>query len=311
MTSFETLLSVTVFGVNVSTIGGLALVLIMLTMGLTLRPVDFARLLSHKRALAAGVIAQLVLLPAFAFLLVFIFNPSMSVAIGLILLACCPGGATSNFFTHLARGDVALSVTLTTISGVVVVFSLPFLVNLGLVWFADGPQPLRLPVLETMLRIFLLILLPVMIGMGIRWLAPKTAERIEPFSTKLCFAAILFTMAALMHHIWADIGMIIRETWHITLALNAGMMLLGFVGAKFLNVSEERSRCIAIETGVQNYILSVVLALTLLQRADFVAVPMMYLFTMYVTVISFIAYCRFVRDGGGYFGISDSSETAS
>ena len=296
MTGTSTILDASIAGINLSLIGAVALILIMVTMGLTLRVRDFRLLLTAKRAVVAGLLSQLVLLPAIAFLLVILFEPSMPVAIGLILLACCPGGATSNFFTHLAGGDVALSVTLTTVSGVVVIFTLPFLVNLGLVWFADGPQPLQLPVVATMLRIFVMILLPVMVGMAIRKLAPKAAQRIEPLATKLCFATILFTMAVLLHHVWAELEDIVRQTWRITLALNGLMMVIGFTVARALRSGEARSRCIAVETGVQNYLLSVVLALSLLGRPDFVMVPVMYLFTMYVTVFTFIAYCRLVRD---------------
>ena len=296
MTSQATILEASVLGLNAAAIGTIALIVIMVTMGLTLQIRDFHLLLTSRRAVLTGLVSQLVLLPALAFLLVFLLSPPAPVAIGLILLACCPGGATSNFFTHLARGDVALSVTLTTVSGVVVVFSLPLLVNLGLIWFEDGPQPLRLPVGPTMLRIFLLILFPVMVGMTVRRYAPSFAARAEPILTRISFGTILITMGVILDHVWADLGAIIKETWQVTVALNATMLVVGYLGAKLVNVNEARSRCIAIETGVQNYILSVVLALTLLGRPDFVAVPVMYLFTMYVTVFSFIAYCRFVRD---------------
>ncbi|PCI46314.1 MAG: hypothetical protein COB49_08625 [Alphaproteobacteria bacterium] len=308
-------LGVEIWGVNVSDFGTGALILIMVTMGLTLRVSDFTRVLIMPKAALTGLFSQIILLPALAFLIVFLFQPPLAVGMGLIILSCCPSGATSNFFTHLARGDVALSVTLTAISGFIVVFTLPLLVNLGLEVFAEPGQEIHLPFLPAMLRILLLIVFPIVAGMLMRRMLHKQAEKIEPYATRVSFVAILITMAILLAHVWDHLGTIIRMALHVTLALNITMMGLGFLGAKLLKVGEARSRTITIEIGVQNYILSVVVAAGMLGRPDFVAVPILYLFIMYITVFSFIAWCRFVRDPGlarqASYGRIETSNTES
>lgn len=294
------ILGVHFMGINISDFGTGALILIMTTMGLTLKISDFTRVFVMPKAVLTGLIAQILLLPMVAFFLVFLFQPPLPVAAGLIILGCCPSGATSNFFSHLAKGDVALSVTLTAISGIIVVFTLPLLVNTGLEFFVDNAgQKIRLPVLPSMLRILLLVVCPVAVGMGTRALFPMQAVKIEPYATRLSFVVILFTMAVLLAYVWDHLTVIIGAAWHVTVMLNVIMMTIGFIGAKLLKVGEARSRTVCIEIGVQNYVLSVVIGVGMLGRADFVIVPILYLFTMYITVFSFIGWCRFVKDRVG------------
>jgi len=290
-------LNVNVWGVNIADLGAASLILIMVTMGLTLKSEDFSRIVKYPKATVTGLIAQLLLLPTIAFVLVAIFNPPLPVAAGLIILSCCPGGATSNFFTHLARGDVALSVSLTTLSALIVIFTLPFFVNFGLDFFAEGGKEIFLPVIPSMLRILVLILVPVGVGMFIRHHWPRGAIAVEPYATKVSMVVILFTMVVLLAYVWPSLGEIIEATWQVTVILNVTMMSIGFVLAKILKLGEASSRSIAIETGVQNYVLSVVIAVSILERPDFVIVSITYLFTMYVTVFSFIVYCRWGRAG--------------
>jgi len=290
------LLNVSIWGINVSDLGTIALFIIMITMGLTLNPVDFRVIMARPKALVTGLSAQILLLPLVAFALVFIFQPPLPVAIGLIILASCPSGATSNFFSYLAKGDVALSVVLTSISGVIVTFTLPLLVNLGLTLFTGEGQDIFLPILPAMGRIFELIVLPVAIGMAVRHYFSAASVLIEPVFTKLSFAAILFTMAVLFAYIADNFFAMLAMTWRVTVSLNLVMMAAGFFGALVIGIAERQSRSICIEIGVQNYLLSVVVAISLLGRPDFAIVPIIYLFTMYVTVFSFILYCRLLRD---------------
>lgn len=287
------LLDVRVFGVDVSDVGTFALIVIMVTMGLTLELKDFSKLLEAPRAVSIGLIAQLVLLPAMAFLLVWIFEPSLPIAVGLIILACCPSGATSNFFSFLAHGDVALSVVLTATSGLVVVFTAPMIIAFALDRFTGEGQQIELPIVASMLRIFYLIVLPLMVGMIIRGVAPIVALRVEPWATRSSFVLILFTMAALFAYISDNFVALLGASWKVTVTLNVVMMAVGYFAAMAMRVNEPQRRSICIEVGVQNYILSVVIAIALLQRPDFAIVPVIYLFTMYVSVFSFIGWSRY------------------
>ena len=144
------------------------LAFIMIGMGMSLRPVDFRRVVVYPKAALVGLFGQLIFLPAVGFLIVYLYPLRPEMAVGIMVLAACPGGTTSNLITHMARGNVALSVTLTAISGTVTVFSIPYLVNLALAVFmpaADPEQQVQLPVLETIGTLVLIVLVPTIIGM--------------------------------------------------------------------------------------------------------------------------------------------------
>lgn len=270
----------------------------MVTMGLTLRVEDFRDVAARPRDVTAGLGGQIVLLPLVAFAIVLALRPPPAIAIGLVILACCPGGATSNFFSFLARGDLALSVVLTTLSGCIVIFTLPPIVNLALDWFAGESQAVRLPVLRTMARIFMLVVLPTIAGMLVRRYYARLAARIEPAATRLSFAAILLTMVALFDYVSEQFVSLVALAWKEVVLLNVVMMAAGFAGGRAIGVGERARRSIAVEIGVQNYLLSVVIAIALLGKPEYTVVPIVYLFWMYVSVFCFIGYCRYWRDRG-------------
>ena len=284
------------WGIELSQVGTLALMLIMVTMGLTLKLNDFRSILVEPRAIILGLVSQLLVLPLVAFTLVYIFQPTLPVAMGIIILSCCPSGATSNFFSYLARGNVAISISLTALSGLIVIFTIPLLVNLAISLFDTTGRQIFLPVLPSMVRIFGLIVLPVMVGMLIRHWRPELALAIEPYVTKISFAVIVMLMAVILFHIRSVLPEMLASAGLITMMLNIVMMAIGFFGALAFRLKEQDARSICIEIGVQNYLLSVVIAISLLQTPMFAIVPIIYLFVMYLTVFSFIAYCRFYRD---------------
>jgi BASS family bile acid:Na+ symporter len=289
-------LGLTFLGLSMADISTWALVIIMLTMGLELNVASFAEIRRKPLPIVVGLACQLLLGPAVAFALAFIFQPPLAVAVGLVLLAACPSAATSAFFTYLAKGEVAISITLTAISGPIVTFTLPVLVNLALRTFGGEGQAIRLPVLESMIEIFTLIVIPVAAGMGLRALAPKIATRVGRVASKLCFVVVLGIMAVLMSYLWDRIPALLAAAGVVTLLLNVLMMAGGFLAAKAMKTTEAQSRAISIEIGIHNFILAVVICLAILRRPDFAVVPITYLFVMYMTVFLFIAYCRFVRD---------------
>ena len=144
----------------------LALAIVMLGMGLGLMPADFRRVTRQPKAVAVGLICQMVLLPLLGVLLAVLIPMQPAIAVGLIILAACPGGPSSNLMTYLARGDVALSVTLTAMSSLLTVFTIPVIANLALQHFMGQQSAIALPVGSTMLQIFLITLLPIAIGSG-------------------------------------------------------------------------------------------------------------------------------------------------
>lgn len=287
---------IVIWGLDLSVVGTVALVFIMVSMGFTLTTGDFRRVFVQPKAIIVGLTAQLILLPMAAFALVYALQPPLPVAIGIIILSCCPSGATSNFFSYLAAGNVAISVSLTALSGTIVLFTIPLLVNLGIHLFStDSDATVYLPVIESMLRIFAMIVVPVGTGMLIRAWKPTFTMAIERYTTVASFATIVFTMAAILVHIQPILPEMLEMAGLITVVLNVTMMTLGFLLAKIYSLSEKDTRSVCIEVGVQNYLLSVVIAIGLLKTPSYAIVPIVYLFVMYCSVFSFIAYCRFFR----------------
>ncbi|PKG37145.1 bile acid:sodium symporter family protein [Psychromonas sp. Urea-02u-13] len=287
------LLNLTLGGYNVSDIATGALILMMATMGLTLKLSDFSRVVTQPLPVITGLLIQLLALPAVAFLLIAIYDPAFPIAIGMIILACCPSAATSNFFTHIAKGDTALSVSLTAMSGLIVVFTTPLLINLGFMNLTGEGQTIYLPLLPSMLQIFNLIILPVTVGMGVRHFYASFAQTIEPYATKLSFISILFVMCILFAEVYPSLSIIIELALVPVLTLNIVMMLLGITIAKLLKLNRQQARSICIEIGIQNYVLAVVIAIAILKKPEFAIAAIVYLFSMYACVFTFLAYCRF------------------
>ena len=157
----------------------LALAIVMLGMGLSLLPVDFKRITRYPKAVAVGTVCQILLLPLIGALIALVVPMQPEIAVGLIILAVCPGGPSSNLVTYLAKGDVALSVSLTAVSSVITVFTIPLFANLALQYFLGTNTEIALPIGSTMLQIFLITLLPIVVGMAIRQQFPGTARRLE------------------------------------------------------------------------------------------------------------------------------------
>ena len=156
-----------------------SLIIIMWGMGLSLVIDDFKRILKYPKAIAVGLSNQLILLPLIGFGLASTFTLSPEIAVGVMILAACPGGPTSNLIAHLAKGDTALSVSLTALSSIISIISIPFVINYALVSFLQEGQIIQLDISKTILQIFVIVLIPVGIGMLIKNKSPKFANKME------------------------------------------------------------------------------------------------------------------------------------
>lgn len=145
-----------------------SLIIIMLGMGLSLVIDDFKRIFVYPKAILIGLTNQLILLPLIGFIIALIFPLKPEIAIGIMILAACPGGPTSNLIAHLAKGDLALSVSLTAISSFITILTVPFIVNFALIQFLEQGQIIKLDVISTIAQIFVIIVVPVGLGMIIR-----------------------------------------------------------------------------------------------------------------------------------------------
>lgn len=259
------------------------LFIIMLGMGLTLSPGDFTRIFRYPRPALAGLGGQMLLLPLVGFALAAWLMPTPALAIGLVLLAACPGGVTSNMVSYMARGDLALSVTLTAVSSLLAVLSIPLLVGLAFQVFGGGYHAIRVPALQMMLSLVLMTLLPIALGMWIRARSVKWATWLEP---KISLFGMLFLGALIL-------GVLIRQGDQVAtglmssglaiVALNLIMMGLGLASALLLRLDSAQSTSITLETGIQNSTLAMLIATSFLQDEQLAVPAALYSLVMYVT----------------------------
>ena len=272
-----------------------ALFLIMLGMGLSLVVDDFKRVVTYPKAALTGLFCQLVLLPICAFVLAVGFGLRPELAVGLMVLAACPGGVTSNLITHVARADTALSVTLTAINSVIAVFTIPFIVGFGLEYFLDASQRIELPVLETIGKVFAITAVPVAIGMVVRAKKPGFAERMDRparIASTVVFILIVGGIIA------ANIDLI-REHYGsltgVTTTLNLATLGFGAAAGLLMRLPAKQTLTVAIEGGIQNGTLAIVIATSILQRGDMALPAGFYSLVMFVSGGAIMYYGARIR----------------
>lgn len=270
----------------------LALAAVMLGMGLSLVPQDFQRITRDPKAVAVGTICQVLLLPLIGVLITLLIPMQSAIAVGLIVLAICPGGPSSNLITYLAKGDVALSVTLTALSSIITVFTIPLFTNLALQHFMGQSAAISLPIGQTMLQIFLITLLPTAIGMVIRHSFPNTAKRIEKQMSRLAAGLLALIIVLLLIREGSKLPGFIVQVGIGALLLNLLAILTGFLVGKLFRLPFAQQICIAIEVGIQNGTLAIAITAGLLNNLDMAIPAAVYSLLMYLTGFAIILYSR-------------------
>jgi BASS family bile acid:Na+ symporter len=266
-----------------------ALFAVLFGMGLSLVPADFRRVVLYPKAKIIGLTCQLLLLPAVAFLLALLFRLPGELAVGLMVLAACPGGATSNVITHLAKGDTALSVTLTAISSVVCVFTIPWIIRWSMDWFLGAGADVALPFWKTLGQLTLVTIFPIVCGMTIRHLRPHLAGRLErPASIfSLVFLALIIAAAVSREK---DLAHQFAVAGPAAITLNIVMMLLGFVAGWLAGLPRPQRVTISIETGIQNGTLALGITLGILESARIAMPSVVYSLFMFLSGAFMIAW---------------------
>lgn len=250
----------------------ISLFMIMLGMGLSLVLADFKRVLQEPKAVLVGMLNQLVLLPIIGFGFVYIFGLSPIYAVGFMILTFCPGGPASNLITHVARGDIALAITLTAIASSVTAFSIPVLTQWALSYFGEGGQLVSLPMLLTIGQIFAITILPVSIGMFLKHRFPEFADSMDRpvrIGATLTFVLILITLIVIA---WDIIVSEFSTFAFMCSLLNVTTLCLGYIVARLSKLDKKKAITIAIESGIQNTTLAFIMALTILDNYQY-AVP--------------------------------------
>jgi bile acid:Na+ symporter, BASS family len=261
----------------------LALAIVMLGMGLSLLPEDFQRITRYPRAVAVGTVCQTLVLPLLGALIARVVPMEPVMAVGLVVVAVCPGGPSSNLMTYLARGDVALSVTLTAVSSIVTVFTIPLFTNLALQHFLGEGAAIALPIGTTMLQIVLITLLPTAIGMAIRHRFPGTARRLEKQMGRLAGGLLALIILLLFVREAPKLPGFLAQMGLAIALLNVLAMLAGFLAGRLFRLPLAQQVCIAIEVGIQNGTLAIAITAGLLNNPDMAVPAAVYSLLMYVS----------------------------
>ncbi|MFP2995395.1 bile acid:sodium symporter family protein [Spongiivirga sp. MCCC 1A20706] len=271
----------------------LLLFLIMLGMGMTLTVKDFTRVGVKPKAVFTGLVNQILFVPLIAYCLVLIIPMQPMIAMGLMVVACSPGGAVSNLFSYLSKGDTALSITLTAISSIITIFTIPLIINFSLdAILGEASKSIQLPLGKTIYNIFKLTALPVFIGMLINYKFPKTAEKSKPVikwgSITVIILALIFMVMKLEEI--GDSWSFLKASLVSVLLLNFFTLGVGFVSAKMLKLSTKQAATISIESGMQNNVLGMTLAMApgLLNTPEMAATPGVYGVVMSLLAIAVV-----------------------
>ena len=242
-----------------------ALGIIMFCMGLSLTIADFNRVLKYPRAIAVALVCQMVLLPLLCFFLVKISGLDPALAVGMMLLAASPGGAVSNLYSHLAKGDVALNVSLTAINSVLSLFLLPAIVNFSLNHFMNKGQFIPMQ-FEKVVEVFIIVLVPVTLGMMIKKIRPRVADSIfKP----LRIASILFLLLIIVSLVIKERQILADNFSSLGLPLlvfSAMCLATGYFIPRLFKIEKKQSISISMEVGIHNGTLAIYVALTVLQN---------------------------------------------
>jgi BASS family bile acid:Na+ symporter len=269
----------------------LALAFIMLALGVGLTPADFRRIFAAPKAFMVGAALQFISLPLLAIAIVALVPAPPVLKVGIVLLAACPGGTTSNLLTHMARGDVALSISLTALTSLLSMVTVPVVLMIALALFM-GPEAPEVGLVTTGLVIFALTVVPVAIGMGLRRVAPGFAlalERRSRFLSGLVFVAVV--LATVISE-GASIITSFIEAGIVSLILNLAAMSVAFAAASLLALKMRQRIALTLECGLQNATLAIVVASTMLGDIAYAVPAAVYGLLMFATAGLFILWAR-------------------
>ena len=268
----------------------ISLIIIMFGMGLSLVKDDFIRLLQHPKAIIVGLTNQIILLPIIAYVLISLLNVETDIAIGVMILAACPGGPTSNLITYLAKGDTGLSISLTTANSLITIFTIPFVVDFALNQFLDAAEMVQIDKLQTVIQIFTIVIIPVSLGMALKKVKPVFADKMNK-PVKIASAAVLFLVIfGLVLKKKEELIPYLQQAGVATLILNITTMLIGFATAKIARLNLAQSLTISIESGIQNGTMAIAIASGILMNDNYAIAPAVYSLLMFFTGGIIIAF---------------------
>ena len=277
----------------VTTIAPFALALIMLGLGASLTTNDFTRVVKNPKEFLVGLVCQLIVLPIVGYLLIIILKTPIELALGVMLIAAAPGGVTSNVLTKFADGDVALSISLTAVTSLISIISVPFVVFLSIDLFDIDYVSKEISMVGISLKMFSVVTVPVIIGMLIRKFADDFIMRNMKIIEKSSIVLFIIVFVAIYIEEWDSIIMFLTTAGTIALTLNVVMMIIGFYVAKIFATGVAQQRCISLECGLQNGTLAVFVGIQLFgQDMSYMVPTAAYALIMMTTSVLFVIFLR-------------------
>ena len=270
----------------------LALAFIMFVLGLGLTGADFLRVIKQPRDFFVGAFSQVILLPIVAFILVTIWPIAPELAIGVMIIAAAPGGVTSNLLTSFAKGDVALSISLTAIISLLCVITIPFIVLTSVGLLGDSNISQDISLFSMSRDMFLIVTVPVILGMLFRRFTSGIALKFEPIAKKISIVLFVLVLLGAIAAERENVISYFAQAGLITLVLNVVMMIVAYYVAKFLSSGTEQRKCIAIECGLQNGTLAIFVATSIFGGGAYVIPAATYSLIMFATSLIFVYLVR-------------------
>ncbi|MFM7758594.1 MAG: bile acid:sodium symporter family protein [Crocinitomicaceae bacterium] len=268
-----------------TTIMPIALGIIMLGLGLSLKIADFKRVVKFPKAVFIGLFCQMIILPFVCFGIAKMFNLGPELAIGLMLLSASPGGPTANLFSHLAKGDVALNITLTAINSILTLVTLPLIVGWSLDLFGKSGE-ISMP-FNKIVEVFLIILIPVSIGMLIHAKAHSFAKMMDkPVKILSALFLVVVIVGAVLKE-KENLGNYFEQVGLAALVFNLSSMIIGFFVPLFFKIEKKQAIAIGMEIGIHNGTLAIFIALNVLNNSMMSIPPAIYSLLMFFTAAVF------------------------
>jgi len=268
----------------------LSLAFIMFSVGLELTVADFKRVAVQPKDFAVGAASQVLVLPLVAFALLSVWPIAPALAVGVMIIAACPGGVTSNLMTYLARGDTALSVSLTAIISLLSVLTLPAIVSFAVLHFMDAATAPELSIGRTVLGVFAITTVPVIIGMVVNRFAPEFARRFERIARIVASVLFVVIVAGAIYAERANVIDYFKQAGPVTLALNLIMMGLALAFSRLARLGGAQGTAITLECGLQNGTLAIFVALTLIGSREMMVPGAIYSLLMFPTAITYLLF---------------------
>ncbi|HCL37211.1 MAG TPA: bile acid:sodium symporter, partial [Marinobacter hydrocarbonoclasticus] len=245
----------------------IALFIIMIGIGMTLTLRDFRQVAVYPKGMIVGTFAQILLMPMVAFGLAYLFGVAPAIAVGLVIIAACPGGTTSNLFVLLARGNIALSIVLTVSASLITILTLPLFTNMALQHFMGTEENISLPVGKTIAMLVVIVLLPVAIGMLVRTRKPELARKAESLVSIFGGIVLAVLIVALLYGVRDQMWDLLKQAGPSTIALNVAGIALGLLAGRVAGLTQRESLAVAVELGVKNGTIGLMVTLTLLESS--------------------------------------------